>query len=161
MDRIAALADILPPAPPPPLPPAPWWQGPTAWLLAAFALMMLAWVLLWLRRSRRWRALHAAARQAARADCTPQQAATLLAAQLHSVLPEADWQQTLRGPFDTLRFAPTGGNQTVAQAGQLLRGVARAVEQASRRAARSAWRGRAQAHAAFVRSLCAAKLERT
>lgn len=161
MDRIAALADILAPTPPPPLPPALWWQGPTVWLLAAFVLVVLAWALFWLCRSRRWRPLLAAALQAARTNGSPQQAATLLAAQLHRVLPEADWPQALRGPFDTLRFAPTGGAQSVEQARLVLRSVAGAVEQASRRAARSAWRGRKSASAAFVRSLRAASLERT
>lgn len=158
MDRIAALADIIAPTPPPPLPPALWWQGPTVWLLAAFVLALLAWALFWLRRSRRWRALLAAAHQAVRADGAPQQAAIRLAAQLHRVLPETDWPQALRGPFDTLRFAPTGGAQSVEQARQVLRSVAGVVEQASRRAARTAWRGRKSASAAFVRSLQAAQL---
>ena len=100
MDRLAALADILPPLPPAPLPPAPWWQTPLPWLALVFVLAVCVWVLLGWRRGRTWRLLRAQARAVwQRETQVPQttQLATLLAAQLRSTQhPEAYARRLLR-----------------------------------------------------------------
>ena len=141
MDRIAALADIILPAPPPPLPPAAWWQLPAVWLAAALVALAAAWALLWLRRSRIWRRLGGAAAQVvgapgkADAAVSTQDAAAALAAQLRAVLPEADWPPALRQTLDALRFAP----QSAPDAQVELHRLAAAIQVASRQAARPAW----------------------
>lgn len=135
MNRLAALADILPPAAPPPLPPAAWWQQSTVWLAAALVTLAVAWTLLWLRRSRRWRGLRTAARQVMQDGMAAPQAATRLAAPLRAVLPEADWPPALRQTLEALRFAPLSAPDAQAA---LLR-LAADIEAASREAVRTAW----------------------
>ena len=145
MDRLAALADILPPPPPPPLPPLPWWQTPTwAWALAALSLLLI-WAALSWRRRLVWARLQRQAR-AARASAAVVPTATQLAAALRRQWPEADWPQRLQSHFDTLRFAAEAD-------AALLQQVAAGVEQASARAARAAWWSRAAARRRFVQSL--------
>ena len=135
MNRIAALADILPPAAPPPLPPAAWWQLPTVWLAAALVMFAVVWTLLWLRRSRRWRRLRAAALQAQHGGMHPPQAATRLAADLRAVLPEAAWPPALRQRLEALRFAPLFAQDAQAE----LHRLAAHIAAASRLAVRAAW----------------------
>ncbi|OIQ72197.1 hypothetical protein GALL_461800 [mine drainage metagenome] len=141
MDRIAALADIILPAPPPLLPPAAWWQLPAVWLAAALVALAAAWALLWFRRSRTLRRLGGAATQAAgapgRTDAagSTEDAATALAAHLRAVLPEADWPPALSQTLDALRFAPLSAPDAQAA----LHRLAAAIQVASRQAARAAW----------------------
>ena len=146
MDRLAALADILPPPPPPPLPPLPWWQMPAlAWALAALSLLLI-WAALGWRRRRAWARLQRQARAAQAAAAAVAPTATQLAAALRRQWPEADWPQPLQSHFDTLRFAAEAD-------AALLRQVAAGVEQASARAGRAAWWSRAAARRRFVQSL--------
>ena len=165
MDRLAALADILPPLPPAPLPPAPWWQTPQPWLALVVALVLCAWVVLGWRRGRTWRLLRAQARAVLQRETQgPQttqlatelatQLATHLAAQLRLVLPEAGWPQPLRTAFDALRFAPASAETSID-----LKAAAQTLESAATQALRAAWWGRARAHAAFVHSLQHAALK--
>lgn len=135
MDRIAALADILPPAPPPPAPPSPWWTQPAVWLVAAFVAIFVGWMLLWLRRSRGWRALRAAAKQALQSGGKTASAAAELAACLRALLPETDWPLELRARLDALRFAPLSD----AQARMQLQQLASELAAASAQALRTAW----------------------
>ncbi|MGC9162545.1 MAG: hypothetical protein ACP5F9_03225 [Thiomonas sp.] len=135
MDRIAALADILPPAAPPPAPPPPWWVEPSVWLAAALVAILVGWTLLWLRRSRGWRALRAAAKQAMQPAGGTAPAAARLAACLRALLPETDWPLELRARLDALRFAPL----TEAQARVQLQQLATELAAASAQAARAAW----------------------
>lgn len=155
MDRLAALADILPPPPPAPLPPAPWWQTPLPWLALVFALALCVWVVLGWRRGRTWRLLRAQARAVLQRETQGPQTtrlttelATHLAAQLRLVLPETDWPQPLRTAFDALRFAPASAETSVT-----LKAAAQTLESAATQALRAAWWGRARAQAAFARSL--------
>ncbi|WP_079416386.1 hypothetical protein [Thiomonas intermedia] len=158
MDRLAALADILPPQPPAPLPPLPWWQMPWAgWALAA-ALLFVAWGVLAWRRTRVWTRLQRQA-HAVRTDsaataesAATASAATQLAAALREQWPESDWPQTMRTPLDDLRFAPRPDAAR-------LRLIALGVERASARAARAAWWSPARAQRRFVQTLRAAALE--
>ena len=165
MDRLAALADILPPLPPAPLPPASWWQTPQPWLALVVVLAVCVWVLLGWRRGRVWRLLRAQARAVLQRETQgPQtsqlttelttQLATLLAAQLRLALPEADWPQPLRTVFDALRFAPASAETPIT-----LKAAAQTLESAATQALRAAWWGRARAHAAFVHSLQHAALK--
>lgn len=161
MDRLAALADILPPLPPAPLPPAPWWQTPQSWLALTVVMALCAWAVLGWRRGRVWRRLRAQARGVLQRETqgpqTPQlttELATHLAAQLRLVLPEAGWPQPLRTAFDALRFAPAS-----AEAPITLKAAAQTLESAATQALRAAWWGRARAHAAFVHSLQHAALK--
>jgi hypothetical protein len=165
MDRLAALADILPPLPPAPLPPALWWQTPLPWLALVFALALCAWVVLGWRRGRTWRLLRAQARAVWQRETQgPQttqlatelatQLATHLAAQLRLALPEAGWPQPLRTAFDALRFAPASAETSID-----LKAAAQTLESAATQALRAAWWGRARAHAAFVHSLQHAALK--
>ncbi|CAZ87691.1 conserved hypothetical protein [Thiomonas arsenitoxydans] len=165
MDRLAALADILPPLPPAPLPPAPWWQTPLPWLALVFALALCVWVLLGWRRGRVWRLLRAQARAVLQRETQgPQtsqlttelttQLATHLAAQLRLALPEAGWPQPLRTAFDALRFAPASAETSIT-----LKAAAQTLESAATQALRAAWWGRARAYAAFVHSLQHAALK--
>jgi len=146
MDRIAALADIIPPSAPPALPPAAWWQQGAVWLVVLVAALALFWVLLWLRRSHGWRALRTAARQALQPQDHPSQAALRLAAALRTQLPEASLPPALRQTLTALRFAPQPGAQTLQQ---VAADIAAASEQAIRMAG---WRP-ARAQAAFVAAL--------
>ena len=148
MDRLAALADILPPLPPAPLPPAPWWQGPQLWLVLAVALAVCVWMGVGWLRGRAWRRLRAQARAVLRDGLPAQQAATQLAAQLREVWPESDWPPPLCGTFDGLRFAPETAETSI-----LLHATAQRLESAATQAMRAIWRGRARAKAAFDRSL--------
>lgn len=155
MDRLAALADILPPLPPAPLPPAPWWQTPQPWLGLAVALAVCVWVVLGWRRGRVWRRLQTQARAVLQRETQGPQTsqlathlATHLAAQLRLALPEADWPQPLRTDFDALRFAPASAETSIT-----LKAAAQTLESAATQALRTAWWGRARAHAAFVQSL--------
>ncbi|OYV29742.1 MAG: hypothetical protein B7Z79_09555 [Thiomonas sp. 20-64-9] len=165
MDRLAALADILPPLPPAPLPPAPWWQTPQPWLALVFAPALCVWVVLGWGRGRTWRLLRAQARAVLQRETQgPQttqlatelatQLATHLAAQLRLALPEADWPQPLRTAFDALRFAPASAETSID-----LKAAAQTLESAATQALRAAWWGRARAHAAFVHSLQHAALK--
>ncbi|MGC8701979.1 MAG: hypothetical protein ACP5RV_03350 [Thiomonas sp.] len=149
MDRIAALADIVPPAAPPAPPPAAWWQHGAVWLVVLVAALVLVWALLWRRRSRGWRALRTAARQALQPQDHPSQAALRLAAALRAQLPEASWPPALRQTLDALRFAPQPSAQALQQ---VAADIAAASEQAIRMAA---WRP-ARAQAAFIAALHAA-----
>jgi hypothetical protein len=135
MNRIAALADILPPAAPPPLPPAAWWQLPMVGLAAALVLFAVVWVLLWRRRSRRWRNLRAAALHAMQDGMHPPQAATRLAAGLRAALPEAAWPPVLRQRLEALRFAPLPAQEAQTE----LHRLAAHIAAASRLAVRAAW----------------------
>lgn len=157
MDRLAALADILPPLPPAPLPPAPWWQTPLPWLALAVVLAVCVWVVLGWRRGRVWWLLRAQARAVLQRETQgPQttQLATHLAAQLRLALPEAEWPQPLRTAFDALRFAPASAETPIT-----LKAAAQTLESAATQALRAAWWGRARAHAAFVHSLQHAALK--
>lgn len=161
MDRLAALADILPPLPPAPLPPAPWWQTPQPWLALTVALALCAWAVLGWRRGRVWRLLRAQARGVLQRETqgpqTPQlttELATHLAAQLRLVLPEADWPQPLRTAFDALRFAPAS-----AEASSVLKTTAQTLETAATQALRAAWWGKPRAQAAFAHNLQHAALK--
>lgn len=148
IDRLAQLADILPPPAPPPLPAVPWWQGPGPWLLlgaVALALVVAAWV--W-AQGRAWRRLRAQARTAGGQTVAVPQAAAALAAALRARVPETDWPQPLHAAFDTLRYAPQATPQG-------LRSLCALLEAASRRAARRAWRGHDRARAAFVAATAA------
>jgi hypothetical protein len=149
MDRIAALADIIPPAAPPAPPPAAWWQHGAVWLVVLVAALTLVWVLLWLRRSRGWRALRTAARQAVLPQTDPSQSALRLAAALRAQLPEASWPPALRQTLAALRFAPQPSAQALQQ---VAADIAAASEQAIRMAA---WRP-ARAQSAFIAALHAA-----
>ena len=138
MDRLAALADILPPLPPALLPPVPWWQAPQPWLGLAVALAACAWAALGWRRGRTWRRLRAQARAVLRDGADGSQATQLgthLAAQLRLVLPEADWPQPLRTAFDALRFAPVTAETSIG-----LMAAARMLESAAAQALRAAWK---------------------
>jgi len=149
MDRIAALADIIPPAAPPAPPPAAWWQQPVVWLVVLVAALVVLWALQWLRRSRGWRALRTAARQAVLPQTDPSQAALRLAAALRTQLPEASWPPALRQTLNVLRFALQPSAQALQQ---VAADIAAASEQAIRMAG---WRpGRAQS--AFIAALHAA-----
>jgi hypothetical protein len=159
MDRLAALADILPPLPPAPLPPAPWWQTPLPWLALAVALAVCVWLVLGWRRGRVWRRLQAHARAALQCETQGPQTsqlathmathlATHLAAQLRLALPEDDWPQPLRTAFDALRFAPASAETSIT-----LKAAAQTLESAATQALRAAWWGRARAQAAFVHNL--------
>ena len=152
MDRLAALADILPPPPPAPLPPLPWWQMPwVGWALAA-ALLIVAWGVLGWRRRRAWTRLQHQARAARAQGAAPAPAATQLAAAVRLLWPESDWPQTLRTHLDDLRFAPRPDAAR-------LRQIALGVETAGARAARAAWWSRARAQRRFVQTLRAAAEE--
>lgn len=149
MDRLAALADILPPPPPAPL---PWWQMPwVGWALAA-ALLLVAWGVLGWRRRRVWTRLQRQARAVRTESAAPASAATQLAAALRLLWPETDWPQTMRTRLDELRFAPRPDAAR-------LRQIALGVESASARAARAAWWSRVRAQRRFVQTLRAATLE--
>lgn len=146
MDRLAALADILPPPPPAPLPPLPWWQMPWAgWALAA-VLLLVAWGVLGWRRTRGWTRLQGQARAVRTESAATASAATQLAAALRELWPETDWPQTMRTHLDDLRFAPRPDAAR-------LRQIALGVEAAGARAARAAWWSRARAQRRFVQTL--------
>ncbi|MEW6561344.1 MAG: hypothetical protein AB1412_14255 [Pseudomonadota bacterium] len=146
MDRLAALADILPPPTPAPLPPLPWWQMPwVAWSLLA-VLLLLTWALLAWRRGKRWRQLCARARAVQGDGVATASAAVELATSVRRCWPEAEWPQTLRANFDALRFAPRPDPA-------LLRLVARGVQTAAARAARAAWWSRASAQRRYVQTM--------
>lgn len=152
MDRLAALADILPPPPPAPLPALPWWQMPwVGWALAA-VLLLVAWGVLGWRRRRVWTRLQRQARSVRTDDADTASAATQLAAALRLLWPESDWPQTMRTRLDELRFAPRPDAAR-------LRQIALGVESASARAARAAWWSRVRAQRHFVQTLRAATLE--
>ncbi|WP_449369455.1 hypothetical protein [Thiomonas sp.] len=155
MDRLAALADILPPLPPAPLPPAPWWQAPQLWLGLAVVLavcvgMGLAWM-----RGRAWRRLRAQARAAQGGVLPASQTAVQLAAQLRVFWPEADWPPSLRVDFDRLRFAHES-----AETASLLHATAQRLEFAATPALRAAWLSRTRAQTAFERGLRNASAQR-
>lgn len=149
MDRIAALADVIAPSAPPAPPPAAWWQQGVVWLAVLVAALVVLRVLLWLRRSRGWRALRTAARQALQSQDHPAQTALRLAAALRAQLPEASWPPALRQTLDALRFAPQPHAQTLQQ---VAADIAAASEQAIRMAG---WRP-ARAQAVFIAALHAA-----
>jgi len=152
MDRLAALADILPPPHPAPLPSTPWWQQPgLAWALAA-ALLLTAWAVVGWRRRRVWTQLRRHARRVRSGSAPAAPAATQLAAALRQRWPETAWPSALRNGLDDLRFAPRPDAAR-------LRQLALAVEAACARAARAAWWSHARAQRCFEQTLHAALQE--
>ncbi len=150
MDRVAALADIVPPSPPAAVAVAPWWQHPAVALVLIVAVALLAAA--WARRSRRWRRLRASVRGACRAGggAVPDRAVALAAA-LRAALPEADWPQALRGALDRLRYA----SAAEPQASRRLAALSATVDSAATRAIAASALSPRRARAAFLRR-CAA-----
>lgn len=118
IDRIAALADIVPPAPAMPPPPQPWWFGPWGVALAG-ALLCTALCLIWAvwRTRGQLRALRALRRLRKRSLVSPPAAdqigfaasAALACAQRGGV--EAhDLPAACRAQLDTLRYQRPGLN---------------------------------------------------
>lgn len=152
MDRVAALADIVPPVAPPAVPPAGWWLLP--WFGIALLAALVLWAGIWRRRSRPWRRLRIAARRARRdeGDADAAARAVELAAALRCALPEADWPQGLRRRLDDLRYAPA----TEAQSRRDLRALGAQLEPAAARAAAAAAVSSRRARSAFTRRCSAA-----
>lgn len=185
MDRLAALADIIPPQPPAPLPPLPWWQMPEAWWGLAALLLLLAWGALGWRRRRVWTQLQCQARAAQAADAaaaaaaaaavapgvmqpsTTQQFGTQQSATQHTATQQTATQlaATLRPLWPEADWPPSLRQRIDAlrfapQADAAsLRQLALAVEAAGARAGRAAWWSHASAQRRFVQTLQAATQE--
>jgi hypothetical protein len=113
IDRLSALADIVPPRPFLPPPAAPWWQGPWSVLLVTAMLVAAVgatWVIGRSRKPlrglcalRRIRAQAMACASAADASCLASAAMACCAA---AGVPSAALPATVRAMADTLRFDP-------------------------------------------------------
>lgn len=148
MDRVAALADILPPLPPDATAAASPWAQP--WAIPGLVLLLGAalWAALWWRRARPWRAVAAAAHAAVSDAPSPAMQAAAIAAALRPALPDGDWPATLRERLDALRYRDLPAER----AAEELQALGRATAHATRAAWRAAALSPRRARTAFIRA---------
>ena len=145
IDRLSALADIVPPHPFPPPAAASWWQGPWGVLLVT-AMLMAAVGATWvigrarkpLRGMRALRRIRAQAMVCANAANASRLASAALACSAAAGVPSAVLPAAVRAMADTLRFDPGADPGALPELMDALRTALR----------RQIWRGMVGARAA-------------